>query len=85
MVPGLETEPSLFIVLLFRLQGQTGCFGCFPSIALLTDFTLIPRCHSDQLEAGGGGGPSESPSDCLRRCSRRQINLMLLCKCDRPL
>lgn len=33
---------SLFAVLLFGLQGQTGCFGRFPSSAPLTDFALIP-------------------------------------------
>lgn len=53
--PAWDQHFSLFALFLFRLQGQTQCFGCFPSGALLTDFALIPWCHLNKLEARGGG------------------------------
>lgn len=63
--PGLETEPSLFIVLLFSFTRSDWVFGLFPQHRSTDRLHSNPLMSLKSTGGGGGGDPSESTSDCL--------------------
>lgn len=54
---------SLFALFPLWFTRSESMFWLFSSSALLTDFALIPWCHLNKLEAGGGGERCEDSND----------------------